>query len=101
MTPEEIHTQREIDEEILYYVRSMQGTAPIRIETIERYLQRVRNRRGLTSADVLDRVKDLVDRDLLDEDRQFEAGEGYVDYYEVTAKARRCLDGAEPWEWQQ
>ena len=49
MTPAYLAAQREIDEEILNYIREMQGTAPIRAESVCGFLVHIRRRRLMAS----------------------------------------------------
>jgi len=96
MTPAEIAVQREIDEEILHYVRELATLAPIRVESVWNYLRRVR-RRELDEARVRDRLDYLVDRGLLRPRSEWMAGEGNLTVYEISAQGRDVLDGALPW----
>lgn len=100
MTPEQIAQQREIDEEILAYVRGLQDTAPISRDSIHAYLVRVR-RRSITEAQTIDRINDLTGRGLLLRKRIFEAGRGYAFEHEVSPRGRAMLDRAEPWDWEE
>lgn len=100
MRPEQIHAQRETDEEILRYVRGLQGIAPVRADAVERYLTRARGRR-IDGATLTDRLRDLVQRGYLQAQREFLPGEGWSDDYLVTPAARAALDGAAPWDWER
>jgi len=97
MKPEEIHAQREMDEEILYYVRGMQTTAPVRAESVHGYLVKIRRRR-VTDSMAADRLGYLVDRGFLAVREEWAPGEGEVRYFEITADGRDVLDGVRPWE---
>ena len=94
-TPAEIEAQRQMDEEILRYVREMQAQAPVTRGAVHSYLTRVRRRR-VTEAAVEDRLEYLQGRLLLRSDREWAEGEGYVTFFEVTAKGRDVLDGVIP-----
>ena len=100
MTPAEIQFQRQLDEEILAYVRGMQSLAPVRADSVESYLRRVR-RLGFVHAALVDRLLDLEGRGYLLRENRFEAGEGTVAYYQVSFTARAVLDGAAPWDWER
>ena len=94
-SPAKIHEQHEIDEEILHYVREMEHTAPIRVESIEAYLKRTR-RRKLSAGTVPDRVGYLVSAGMLDGKQEWVPGEGHEKFYTITAKGRDALDGVIP-----
>ena len=96
MNPEQLHVQRETDEDILHYVRGMQSTAPIRVESVHSYLTRHRRRR-VDLATVRDRLGYLTGKGYLSVSNEFCPGENYVDFYEITADGRDVLDGAKPW----
>jgi hypothetical protein len=99
VTPEQIALKRELDHSILYYVREIQSTAAIRAESIEGYIKQRRLRAD--AAQVRDRIADLVDRDYLHRSREWVPGEGFADYYTVTAEARQVLDQEVPWDWER
>jgi hypothetical protein len=86
--------QRELDQEILYFVRGMQQTAPITEESIAGYLVN-HARRRVTVARVRDRVMYLVSAGLLARKVEWDGGE--VTRYEIAAKGMNVLDGVEPW----
>jgi hypothetical protein len=96
----EIQNQRLVDQEILAYVRGMQAMAPVRAESVENYLRRVR-RIAVQHAYLADRLADLEGRRYLARETRFEPGEGKVDYFAVTPAARCALDGAAPWDWEK
>jgi hypothetical protein len=98
-TPEQIQAQRELEADVLAYVRGLQAMAPVNEEAIHGWLTRVRGRR-VTAAELRDRIADLVDRGYLAESREWKAGVGPQSYYRVSARARAALDGAEPWDWE-
>ena len=96
MRPEQLHAQHETDEDILHYIRGMQGSAPIRLASVHSYLRRVR-RRDVDLATVRDRMGYLTGKGYLYCNHEFSPGEGDVDFYEITADGRDVLDGAKPW----
>ena len=96
MTPEEIHAQRMMDEEIVYFVRDMQNTAPITSSSVYHYLSTVR-RRKVTDKRVEQRLDYLVDKDYLKRSKEWVAGEGDVEFYEITAEGSDVLDDIKPW----
>ena len=96
MTPAQIAAQREIDEEIVSYIREMQESAPVRPESVAAFLIQIR-RRKLMMSQVADRLAYLVSRGLLAVKQEWSAGEGNVLYYTVTADGRVVLDGVKPW----
>lgn len=96
-TPAEIHAQREMDEEILHFVREMHNTAPIRASSVFHYLKNVRRRKVLET-DVELRLAYLCDKKYLKTVCDFLPGEGSIDYYEVTADGSDVLDGVKPWK---
>lgn len=89
----EIERQKQIDEEILYYVRGMQTAAPIRVEGIHGYLVKTRRHQDLIRRDVELRLSYLLDKGLLKQSLEWEAGEGRVAYYQITAKGSDLIDG--------
>lgn len=91
MSRERVFEQQEVDEEILHYVREMQETAPITIESVTRYLQRVR-RRSIDERSVLDRVDDLRGEGKLDVANEWVAGTGVCRRIRITPKGRDVLD---------
>jgi len=95
MNPTEIHAQQETDEEVLHYVREMQDSAPIRVDSIHSYLTKVR-RRNITLGHVSDRMGYLVDRGLLCATTEWVPGEGDVKFYTITADGRDVLDKVIP-----
>ena len=88
-----IHEQQETDEEILNYVRGMQGTAPVTDESLHRYLNRIA-RRKITERAVGDRLTYLASAGCLDKFSEWDGGQ--VDRYEITAKGMDILDGKIP-----
>ena len=92
MTPAEIAEQMQIDEEVLRYVREMQGHAPIRAESVYGFLTKIR-RRKLTLNDVEDRLDDLMDEGKLSVHPEWMPGEGNVNFYKISARGRDVLDG--------
>jgi hypothetical protein len=96
MTPAELAAQREGDEEILRYVREMQSLAPVRMESVARYLTRIRRRR-MTASQVADRLAYLVSRLFLAASDDWMPGEGDVRTYTITAAGCDVLDGTIPW----
>jgi len=96
MTPAYLAAQREIDEEILNYIREMQGTAPIRAESVCGFLVHIRRRRLMASY-VADRLAYLVSRGFLEAKREWEGGEGDVTTYTISAAGRDVLDLVKPW----
>lgn len=97
MNPEQLHAQREMDQEILHYVRGMQNVAPVTEESVTGYLKHVRRRKVL-DAQVCDRIGYLVEKGWLKRDHEFVSGAGYEDFYLITADGRDVLDGAIPME---
>jgi hypothetical protein len=85
---------RELDQEILYFVRGMQSQAPITEESITGYLVN-HARRRITPARVRDRTHYLVSAGLLSRKTEWDGGE--VTRYEITALGMNVLDGAAPW----
>ena len=96
MTPAQIAMQQEQERDIAAYVREAQIMAPIRAEHVHGFLTRVR-RFEITLHQVRDRLAYLVSRGYLAADRRWAAGEGYVDYFTVTADGMDALDGRRPW----
>jgi len=95
MDPAAINAQREADDEILYYVREVQNTAPVVSESVMRYLTHTR-RRKITDQAVELRLDYLVDSGLLKSSRDWQSGKGYETFYEITAKGSDVLDGVIP-----
>lgn len=96
MTPEEIHAQTEMDKEIVHYVREIEITAPVRAESVHRFLKNTRRHR-VTERQVELRLNYLVDKGYLKIKQEWEAGEGDVLYYEATAKGTDAIDGVIRW----
>ena len=93
MNPAEIANQKEIDQDILYYVREMQRMAQILAESIHSFLT-VTRRRRMTTKEVQDRLDYLVSAALLKEHKEFQGGEFL--HYRITATGMDVLDGAIP-----
>lgn len=96
-SPVKLHAQHEMDEDILSYIRGMQGIAPIREESVYSYVRNNRRRKVLES-DVLDRLNYLGDKGYLKLIEEWVSGEGDIVYYYVTADGRDVLDGVKPWK---
>jgi len=102
-TPEELANQREIDQDILYYVRQMQTMAQILPGSIHSFLTITRRRR-MTMKDVQDRIDYLVSARYLQEEKEWgglpgvasEAQTGEYGHYRITATGMDVLDGAIP-----
>lgn len=97
MTPEKIHAQREMDEEIVFFVRGMQSSAAVRSSSIHSYLRHSRRRLTVTELDVELRLDYLCDKQYLKCTTEWVAGEGDIKFYEVTANGSDALDGVIPW----
>jgi len=85
--------QREMDAEILNYVRGMQKFAPVTSEGIYMYLKNT-VRRKTTEMDVEDRLIYLTDAGYLKKETVWDGGE--VVRYEITATGIDLLDGNIP-----
>ena len=92
-TPEELANQREIDQEILFYVRQMQTLAQILPASIHSFLT-ITRRRHMTVKEVQDRIDYLVSAKYLTAEPEFQGGEYF--YYRITATGMDVLDGAIP-----
>lgn len=90
-TPEELANQREIDQDILYYVRAMQGMAQILPGSIHSFLT-ITRRRHMTMKEVQDRLDYLVSAGHLENKKEFQGGE--YGHYRITATGMDVLDGA-------
>lgn len=88
-----LHAQAEMDRDILHYVRSMSGMAPVTQDSVFAYLTRAA-RRTCTSDDVRDRLTYLVSAEYLNCKREWDGGEVVV--YTVTATGMDYLDGRIP-----
>ncbi len=89
----EIAAQRELDNEILQYVRGMEQLAPVVSDGVFRFLHR--GRTALTQLTIEDRLSYLVDAGLLARKRDWVDG-GELVTYRATAKGRDVLDGVLP-----
>ena len=89
----ELHNQKEIDEEILNFVRGMLSIAPITAESTYKYLKGT-ERRKVTQLQVEDRLKYLVSAGYLMRKTEWEGGE--VVSYEIMALGMDLLDGNIP-----
>jgi hypothetical protein len=99
MNEMELEAQRQLDEEILHFVRGMQDAGPVTAESAIHYLRVRRARPTITEARVRDRLKYLAKSGLLDEKTQWSGGS--VTHYEITARGMDMLDGAiPPMGWQ-
>ena len=94
MNPEELHNQRELEEEILHYVREMERQAPVTVETLLGYLQQVRRRRVLRS-ELEDRLLYLVKAGQLERKVEWQDGDDF-EWFEVTRAGMDRLDGVTP-----
>lgn len=86
---------REVDMEILHYVREAQSLAPVSLESIHKFLVNIRQR-GIEAAETRDRVADLVDEQKLEQQDDWVPGEGKKAFYRITARGRDVLDGVIP-----
>lgn len=91
MTPAELANQKEIDQDILCYVREMQRMAQILPASISSFLT-ITRRRHMTMKEVQDRIDYLVSAGHLAEKKEFQ-GEEYG-HYRITALGMDVLDGA-------
>jgi hypothetical protein len=87
------HIQREVDEDILAYVREMQQYAPVTLESIHSFETRTR-RREIRPDQVRDRVAYLVSAGYLTRSEEWP---GPVVSYAITADGMDVLDGNRPW----
>lgn len=85
--------QRQVDEEILVYVREMQQLAPVTADSIIKYLV-VTRRRKVTELSVQDRLNYLASANLLKCDETWQGGS--VKTYTITADGQDTLDGNIP-----
>lgn len=96
-TKTRLHEQAKMDREILHYVRSMAGMAPVTQDAIHGYLTHAA-RRVCTPDDVRDRLTYLVSAEYLNCKREWDGGEVVI--YTVTATGMDMLDGRiPPREW--
>lgn len=89
----EIEAQRELDREILAFVRGLQDVGPVTLECVARYL-RVRRALRRTDMQIQDRLTYLAKSKLLDEITEWNGGS--VTRYEITALGMDTLDGVVP-----
>jgi hypothetical protein len=87
-------SQREMDQEILYGIRGLQGMAPISEDMMVTYLQNTCHWKT-TIGRVRDRLHYLVSAGLLDREVEWDGGE--VTHYTITAPGMNVLDGVCPW----
>jgi hypothetical protein len=85
--------QKQMDEDILFFVREMTQTAPVTAESIHGFLANIRRSKA-TITDVKDRLIYLVGANYLKEDKVWEGGE--VIRYTITADGMDLLDGNIP-----
>ena len=94
LDPIERASQRDMDSDILYFVRGMQATAPITEETTVSFIQNICHRR-VTPLRIRDRLHYLVAAGLLNRKTEWDGGE--VTHYTITALGMNVLDGVCPW----
>jgi len=94
-TSAEIAGMREMDREILMYVRESQQLAPVGADTVHAYLTGIR-RREVRIDQVQDRLDDLVDENKLKMKHDWIPGEGRKTFYRITSRGRDVLDGVIP-----
>jgi hypothetical protein len=92
-TPAELSQQRDTDNEIMQYVRGMQQSAPVELETIFQFLTTIRRKR-LTRTELQDRLTYLVGKDVLKEIKEWSGGE--IRHWQITAYGMDVLDGNVP-----
>lgn len=87
--------RKELDEEILFYVREMQNTAPVTDESICGFCRDTR-RRNVSLQQIQDRLAYLSAQDVgyLKKNVEWNAGE-FV-HYTITGEGMDLLDGAAP-----
>jgi hypothetical protein len=85
--------QREIDEDILAYVREAQKLACVQEESITKFLV-ITRRRKITAVSVRDRIDYLTSAGLLKSETVWEGGE--LTHYTITALGMDVLDGNVP-----
>ena len=85
--------QRQVDEEILGFVREMEQMAPVTAESVEKYLV-VTRRRKITAMVVRDRLNYLTSANYLSCDPIWDGKP--IDTYTITAEGMDLLDGNIP-----
>jgi hypothetical protein len=90
-----LNAQAELDHDILAYVRGMADTAPVTQESVFGFVTVQRHRR-VRLDQVKDRMAYLVAADYLEPHREWQAGEGEILHYTITANGMDMLDGVIP-----
>jgi hypothetical protein len=90
-----LQAQRDLDHDILFYVREVQKIAPVTEESVHGFVTAQRRRR-VTRSDIADRLDYLASSGCLEKHTEWQAGEGNVDYWKITAKGMDILDGNIP-----
>jgi hypothetical protein len=90
----EIQARKELDNDILAFVRGMQQHAPVTEDSVYAFEKNVRHRR-VTLSEIRDRLAYLTSAQYLKAKNVFEAGETLVKY-EITADGMDLLDGNIP-----
>jgi len=95
MNASELSARRELEDEILHYVRHIGDIAPITDTSVYAFVTRNRRRR-VTETEVRERLLYMIDKEWLRRDTEFEPGEGDVDYLHITALGMDVLDKVKP-----
>ncbi len=96
MTAEQLAAQRELDRDIVAFVREMRD-APVLAAAVDRFVQDIRRRR-VRPGQVEDRMKYLASAGKLRGEDEWIPGEGWQTTYTCTAEGMDALDGAIPWD---
>ena len=89
----ELTAQRELDHDILAFVREMEQHAPVRAESVHGF-ESVTRRRRVTLSQIRDRLTYLVRAGYLAQETRWAGGE--VHEFTITAEGMELLDGATP-----
>jgi hypothetical protein len=93
-----LQAQRDLDHDILFYVREVQKIAPVTEESVHGFVTNQRRRR-VTLSDVCDRLIYLTAAKYLDYHHEWKGGD-FV-HYTITADGMDLLDGnIPPRDWK-
>jgi hypothetical protein len=101
MNEMELAAQRELDEEILTFVRGLETYGPVTEESVARYI-RIQRARRVCARTIQDRLLYLAKAKYLEQITTWSGGS--VTRYEITALGMQLLDGAIPpegWKGQK
>lgn len=90
------HANRQaLDRDIMTFVRESARMAPVTFQAINLFVRDIR-RRMVSPAEIKDRMTYLEAAGYLEQHRDWQAGEGELIHYTITADGMDVMDGVKP-----